>query len=206
MSHDPLPAELACAEYVALRATIAARGHLKLGLVVGGLAAWAALLLAVLAWLPQPVLAVIPLMLLIVVFEALRSLHFGVERIGRYLQVYFEDPFGDGPLRGGTPYGEGPLRGGKIAMPPAWESAVARVGGRLPGAAGHPLFIPLFLLATMTNLLAVALPGPIPEEWIPLGLLHAGFAGWMVYVDRGVRAQRAHDEERFREIRNGHSS
>jgi hypothetical protein len=187
LSHDPRTDELAVAEYTALRATMAARGHLRFILVIGGLAAWAGTLLAVLIALPQPVLALVPLLLLIVVFEALRSLHAGVERIGRYVRVYFEDRCPEGG-------------------PPSWERAVPQIGGRLPGAAGHPLFMPIFLLATVLNQLAVALPGPMPEEWIVLGLLHAAFVVWMLYVDRGVRAQRAHDEARFREIRDGSSS
>lgn len=196
--------ELALAEYRALRTTIAARGHLRVGVFAGGLLAWAALLLAVLAWLPQPLLAVVPLLLLVGTFEAIRSLHFGVERIGRYLQVFFEER-----AEGLEAWGPEGLKaeGSEVGMtPPAWERAVVRVGGRVPGAAGHPLFAPIYTLATTINLLAVALPGPGPEEWIPLVALHAAFAGWLFYVDRGVRAQRAHDEARFRSIRDGRSS
>lgn len=196
MGQEPTAAELAVAEYTALRTTIAARGHLRFALAVGGLTAWAAALLVVLIALPQPVVALVPLLLLLMVFEALRSLHFGVERIGRYLQVYFEDRYAEGPLRGGTPAG---------MEAPAWERAVAQIGGRLPGAAGHPLFIAIFFLATLLNLLAVVLPGPMPEEWILLGLPHTAFIVWMLYVDRGVRAQRAHDEARFREIAAKHT-
>lgn len=181
--------ELAAIEYSVLRATIAARGHLRFGLFLGGLATWAVVLTALLAWLPQPVLMLIPLQLLVGSFEAIRALHFGVERIGRYIQVFFEDPADDGRAR---------------LSPPAWETAVAQVGGRLPGATGHPLFIPVFSAATVLNLLAVVLPLPEPEEWLPIMALHAAFVGWMLHVDRGVRAQRAHDEARFRVIRDHH--
>lgn len=180
--------ELAGAEYQALRATIAARGHLRVGLFVGSLIAWAALLLAVLVWIPSPLVAAVPLLVLVGAFEAIRSLHFGVERIGRYLQVFFEEPLG---------------REGEPLRPPAWERAIVRVGGRLPGAAGHPLFIPIFAAATLLNLLAVVLPQPTTAEWIPLAAVHAAFAAWMLHVDRGVRAQRAHDESRFRAAEKG---
>lgn len=189
--------ELAVAEYRALRATIAARGHLRVGVFAGGLVAWAALLLAVLAWLPQPLLALVPLLVLVGTFEAIRGLHFGVERIGRYLEVFFEEG-----LKAWGPEGlkADSAPAGRMTAP-AWERAVVRVGGRVPGAAGHPLFAPIYTLAALVNLLAVALPGPVPAEWVPLVALHAAFAGWMLYVDRGVRTQRAHDEARFRAIR-----
>jgi hypothetical protein len=178
--------QTAIAEYQALRSTIAARGSLRLGLFLGGVVAWAALLLTELALFPNPLLSLLPLIVLVAAFEAIRSVHFGVERIGRYLQVFFEEPAASADM----PW-----------TPPAWERAVVRVGGQLPGAAGHPLFAPIFALATVMNLSAVFLPEPLPAEWIPLTLLHGAFLGWMLYVDRGVRTQRSHDEKRFREIR-----
>src|SRR5262245_7778150 len=78
-------------EYVILRRTIAHRGALRPVLVLCGLAIWAALLIAVLALLPYPVAAAIPLLVLAVTFELIRPLHFGAERIGRYLQVFYEE-------------------------------------------------------------------------------------------------------------------
>lgn len=180
--------QTAITEYRALRSTIATRGHLRLGLFLGGLVAWAALLLTELAIFPNPLLALLPLIVLIGTFEAIRSLHFGVERIGRYLQVFFEEP----AVSAVHPWD-----------PPAWERAVIHLGGQVPGAAGHPLFAPIFTVATLMNLSAVFLPDPLPAEWIPLTLLHGAFLGWMLYVDRGVRTQRAHDEGRFRDIRGG---
>lgn len=186
--------QLALAEYQALRTTIATRGHLRFGLFAAGLLGWAALLLAVLAWLPQPLLALVPLLVLAGTFEALRGLHFGVERIGRYVQVFYEEG-----LEARGPDGQ---KAPTFAAP-AWERAIVLVGGRLPGAAGHPLFFPIYTLATLVNLLAVVLPVPQPQEWIPLCALHAAFIAWMLRVDRGVRAQRTHDEARFRSIRDG---
>lgn len=186
LTHPEGNDQLATAEFRVLRETVLSRGNLRIGVFVGGLAGWAGALLAVLAFLPNPLLALVPLTVLVGVFEAIRAIHFGVERVGRYLQVFFEEP------------AQPP---GATLRAPAWERAVVRVGGRLPGAAGHPLFIPLFLLATIVNTLAVLLPGPTPIEAVPLFVAHAAFVAWMLHADRGVRAQRAHDEARFRGIR-----
>src|SRR5262245_26592031 len=118
-------------EYVILRRTIAQRGALRPVLVLSGMGLWAAALIAVLSLLPYPVAAAIPLLVLVVTFEVIRPLHFGAERIGRYVQVFFEED-GD-PNR-------------PLSDAPAWER-VAMSFGVVPGVGGHPLFVPLFLLA-----------------------------------------------------------
>src|SRR5262245_14679760 len=125
-------------EYLILRKTIAQRGALRPILVLIGAAIWAAILIAVLALVPFPVASVIPLLVLVVTFEAIRPLHFGAERIGRYLQVFYEER--------GDP-------GRSLTDTPSWER-VAMSFGAVPGAGGHPLFVPLFFLATITNYLA----------------------------------------------------
>src|SRR5262245_10972291 len=113
-------------EYLVLRKTIADRGALRPILVLAGMGIWAVLLIAVLALLPFPVAAVIPLLALVVTFEVIRPLHFGAERIGRYLQVFYEE---DGDL-------DRPL-----AETPSWER-IAMSFGAVPGVGGHPLFVP----------------------------------------------------------------
>jgi len=172
-------------EYRALRATIAARGHLRVGLALAGLVGWAAVLVATLVALPFPVAAAIPLMVLLTTFEAMRPLHFGAERIGRYLQVFHEE--GDaGP--------DGPLE------PPAWERTAMQFGPSLPGAAGHPLFVPVFTVATAVNFLAVVLPGPVPVELGAMAVLHLAFVGWLLRADRAMRTQRQADLVRYRAL------
>jgi hypothetical protein len=169
-------------EYRALRATIRARGGLRLSLCLAGLAAWALTLVAVLAWLPNPIAGSIPLLLLIAVFEINRILHLGVERIGRYLQVFYEDP------------------DVASADSPAWERCAMSFGPAVPGAGGHPLLLPIFLLATLLNFLTVVLPGPVPLEIGVMTVPHVSFAIWMLYADRGMRAQRTAELERFRAL------
>src|SRR5918993_5542177 len=87
-------------EYLVLRRTIAQRGALRPILMLAGIGMWAAVLTAALVLLPYPVAAAIPLLVLVVTFEVIRPLHFGSERIGRYLQVLYEEEGDAGrPLR-----------------------------------------------------------------------------------------------------------
>lgn len=176
--------DLATAEYVELRRTIRTRGTARPLAFLAGIAAWALALTAVLVWLPSPLLSVVPLVLLVAAFETVRTLHLGVERIGRYVQVFYEG------VPGSAPTG-----------PPAWEHGAMTFGPALPGAGGHPLFLPVFLLAAGVNFLAVLLPGPIPVELGALAVPHVAFLVWMLRCDRGMRRQRATELDRFRTIR-----
>ena len=78
-------------EFTVLRDTIRARGGTRPLAFLGGLIAWAALLIVVVVWLPLPLASLIPLLVLLSTFEVVRTLHLGVERIGRYLQVFHEE-------------------------------------------------------------------------------------------------------------------
>jgi len=135
--------------------------------------------------LANPIASVVPLLVLLGTFEAVRSLHLGVERIGRYVQVFFEEhPSGSAPTG-----------------PPAWEHTAMAFGPSMPGAGVHPFFQPVFILAISVNLLAVWLPGPLMVEAVPLVIPHIAFVVWMLHCDRGMRKQRATELARFREIR-----
>lgn len=174
-------------EYLVLRRTIAHRGALRPILVLTGIGIWAALLTAVLVLLPYPVAAAIPLLVLVVTFEVIRPLHFGAERIGRYLQVFYEEQ-GD-PSR-------------SLSDTPSWER-VAMSFGAVPGVGGHALFVPTFLLATAVNYLAVLLPGPVAIEMGVMAIPHLAFIAWLVAADRAVRTQRAIELARLRELVKG---
>ena len=174
-------------EYAALRDTIRTRGTTRMVLVVSGVASWAITLTVILVWLPNPVAATIPLLILVTTYEANRVLHLGVERIGRYVQVFYEEGGAEMSARSITP--------------PAWERAAMILGPSVPGAGGHPLFLPVFLLATMINALAVVLPGPLAVEFFVFILPHLGFIAWMLYAERGMRKQRVAELQRFRELR-----
>jgi hypothetical protein len=172
-------------EYLVLRQTIAHRGALRPVLAMTGLLIWAALLIAVLVLLPYPVAAAIPLLVLLVTFEVIRPLHFGAERIGRYLQVFYEES------------GE-PDR--SLSDTPSWER-VAMSFGTVPGVGGHPLFVPLFLVAISINYLAVLLPQPVAIEMSVMAIPHVAFIGWLIATDRAMRRQRAIELARLRELR-----
>ena len=171
-------------EYLVLRQTIAQRGALRPILVLIGLAFWAITLIAVLALLPYPVAAAIPLLVLVATFEVIRPLHFGAERIGRYIQVFYEED--------GDP-------GRPLSDAPAWER-VAMSFGVVPGVGGHALFVPLFLIATALNYLAVLLPRPATVEVSAMAIPHLAFIVWMVTVDRAMRSQRTIELARLREL------
>ena len=82
-------------EYAALRATIRERGTARVSLFVAGFVAWGALAVGTAALASTPLASLLPLLVLAAVFEAVFALLVGVERIGRYLQVFHEA--GDGP-------------------------------------------------------------------------------------------------------------
>jgi hypothetical protein len=145
---------------------------------------WALLLIVVLALLPFPVAAAIPLIALVVTFEVIRPLHFGAERIGRYIQVFYEE---DGEL------------GRPLSDTPSWERTAMSFGA-VPGAGGHPLFVPAFFMATAVNYLGVVLPGPVPIEMGAMALPHLAFIAWLLSADRAMRRQRAIDLARMRDL------
>jgi hypothetical protein len=173
-------------EFRSLRDTVASRGHLRATLTLAGIGVWAVVLTAILIALPFPVAAVIPLTVLLATFEAIRPLHFGAERIGRYIQVFHEEPnaLADSSL-----------------SPPAWERTAMVFGSSLPGAAGHPLAAPLLAIATVVNLLAVVLPEPLPVELALIGLPHLALLTWLARSDRAMRTQRPTELARYRELR-----
>lgn len=171
-------------EYLVLRRTIAQRGALRPILLVGGIGIWAATLTAVLVWLPYPVASTIPLVLIAATFEAIRPLHFGAERIGRYLQVFHEEA--------GNP-------GRPLSETPSWER-VAMTFGTVPGVGGHPLFVPIFFLATIVNYLAVMIPGPVPMEMASMAIPHAAMIAWLIAAHRAMKGQRAIELDRLRTL------
>jgi hypothetical protein len=171
-------------EYLVLRQAITQRGALRHILACCGLAIWAALLTAVLVWLPYPVAAAIPLLVLLVTFEVIKPLHFGAERIGRYIQVFYEEAGEPGRALGDTP---------------SWER-VAMSFGTVPGVGGHPLFVPVFFIAIAVNYLAVVLPGPVAIEMSVMAVPHLAFIAWLVAADRAMRNQRAIELARMRQL------
>jgi hypothetical protein len=166
-------------EFTALRATIASRGTARMVLVPVVVLGWASLAIVVVLFGDLPVAALPPLAVLVAGFEAVNALHVGVERIGRYLQVFYE----------GTPES------------PAWETSAMAVAPRVRGSGVDPLFTVVFAAATILNLTTALVPEPTPLETLVLGGFHAAFLLRIARARHVASSQRARDLQAYRELR-----
>ena len=176
-------------EYSALRATIRERGTARVCLFVAGIAAWAALTVATAALAFTPVASLLPLLVLASVFEAIFALHIGVERIGRYLQVFYEPDPPAPPASPGLPAHVG------------WEHAAMAFGRPAGAARVDALFTVPFLIATLFNLAPALLLEPARVELIFVGGAHLLFVLRLLVGKRAAVSQRAIDLGRFAELR-----
>jgi len=167
-------------EYAVLRQTIASRGTARMVLFPVTIIAWASLALIVLTFAEAPVASLFPLAVLAGGFEAIHALHAGVERIGRYLQVYYEN----------------------LETGPQWETIAMKVGPALPGGGIDPLFTLVFASATFVNVVpALALqPRPTAIELGVIGVLHVALVIRIVRARGAAARQRAVELESFRQI------
>jgi hypothetical protein len=163
-------------EYRALRQTISQRGTAKVWVFVAGIIGWAALTMGTAALASLPVATFLPLLVLAVTFEAVFSLHVGVERIGRYLQVFHEDTAG-------------------------WEHTAMAFGRPLKGTGTDPLFVAHFLLATLLNIIPALLAEPVQLEIVVVGTAHLLFVVRIAIAWRSAARQRAADRRRFEEMK-----
>lgn len=171
------PRELA--EYRALRSTIRERGTARVWVFVAGIAAWAALGLATALLVDTPLSTLVPLLMLAATFEAVFALHVGVERVGRYLQVFHEMP----------------------DEKASWESLAMSLGPPARGTATDPLFVVVFAVATALNFLPILIVSPVPVELVTLGALHLLFLARLLTARSAAARQRAADLARFTEMK-----
>jgi len=171
-------------EYSALRATIRQRGTARVWILAAGLTAWSAEAIAMAVLGPPPAVSLVPLVVLAVTFEAVFALHVGVERVGRYIQVFHEN------------------EGGAAT----WEAVAMTFGRPLRGTATDPLATTLFAIAAVLNFTPVLLAVPVPIEIIVVGGAHLLFIARVVRSRQAAAAQRAADLTRFQEIRNAVAS
>ena len=173
-------------EYTELRATIRQRGTARICIFAAGLAAWGALTIATAALASTPLATLLPLLVLAAVFEAVFALHIGVERVGRYLQVFYD-------LADEAAGPAGAIR--------SWEHA-AMSFGRPRGAVGaDALFTIVFVLAAVFNVAPALILEPTRAEQVFVGGAHALFVVRLLAARAGARNQRAIDLEGFRELR-----
>jgi len=167
-------------EFAELRRTIALRGTVRIALVPVTFAVWGALALVLVLFSEVPVAALVSLGVLAAGFEAVHALHVGVERIGRYLQVVYEE---------GQP-GAGPH--------PRWETTAMAIGPALPGGGIDPLFTFLHCSAAIVNLVPALLPSPTPLELGVISTLHVSFIVRVLRARAAAGRQRAVELERLR--------
>lgn len=168
---------LSDAEYAALRQTIASRGTVRMALVPLVILGWSLLLARGVAGSGWG--SLLSLLVLVAGFEAVHALHVGVERIGRYLQAFYEDEPGG----------------------PRWETTAMAVGPALPGGGVDPLFAPVFGAATLLNLAPLVMTDrPTLLMWVSL-LAHAGMLVRIIRTRRAATRQRAVELESYRAIR-----
>lgn len=165
-------------EFRVLRQTVAGRGTARVVILPVTLLAWAALAVTLILFSELPVTALLPLAVLAGGFEAIHALHVGVERIGRYLQVFYEEQ-GNGAH---------------------WETTAMQVGPALPGGGVDPLFTGLFLSATALNLVPALLPAPTTIEIAVIGAVHAVVALRIVRARLVAGRQRGVELERYRQL------
>ena len=165
-------------EYRTLRDTVRERGTARVCIFLAGLVAWAALVIATAALAALPVATLLPLLVLAGVFEAVFSLHIGVERIGRYIQVFVEEGAG-------------------------WEHVAMDFARAHRGAGTDPLFVGVFLIATLLNFVPVLIAEPVATEVVVIGTAHLLLIARILVARHAAGRQRATDLERFEKLKSG---
>jgi hypothetical protein len=165
-------------EYAALRHTIASRATARMTLIPVIFIGWALLAGTLSIFGRNPATTLFSLAVLAAGFEAIYAMHVGVERIGRYLQVFYE----------GTPEG------------PKWETTAMAIGPALPGGGIDPLFTVMFGLATLLNLVPATVQSLTALESALVGVFHAALLLRLVRARRAAARQRAVDLESYRAV------
>jgi hypothetical protein len=170
--------DLSATEYAVLRQTIANRGIARMLVAPASCLGWAAITVFHQGPGNSLVAPLLSLAVLAAGFESVHALHVGTERIGRYLQVYYEES----------------LNG------PRWESTAMLVGPALPGGGIDPLFSGVFLGSALLNLLA-ARPSPAePAAFAAVVAAHLAFAFRIVRARLAATRQRAVELESFKAL------
>ena len=165
------------AEYLTLRDTIRERGTARLYVLLSGLVAWGALAVALLIARLEATTSLVPLLVLAATFEINFFMHTGVERIGRYIQVFFEE------------------RADVIG----WETTAMSYGAKFPSGL-DPLFSIIFAAATSLNFLTSFSAEHRPASIAISVGAHIAFGYRIVSARKRAASQRALDLDRFRNL------
>lgn len=165
-------------EFSELRRTIALRGTVRLVLGPATIGLWAAIAMSARYGDPR-VQILLPLLVLVAGFEGVRALHIGVERVGRYIQVFHE---------------------GAGRSLPAWERAAMLAVRPAFALTLSPLFTPLFTLACLAN--AVLSWDPLAPALVAIwAAAHVALLARIGLVTHACRRQRAADLAHFQSVR-----
>lgn len=185
---SPIPASaLTTAEFRELRATIRERGSLRNLAVLITFSVWAATMMWVAASVGITIFMLVPMLLLAAGFEVGFAIHVGVERIGRYIQVRYE---------------------AESRTLVAWERTSMAL--TLPSGGVDPLFLRLYFLALVLNLILGMWIMPAPEilgnytaelmEPVVFVFAHAAAAVRWMSASRFARSQRVRELAAFRDV------
>jgi hypothetical protein len=166
-------------EFTVLRATIATRGTVRMALLPAVMIGWASLAIIVVLFGDLPVAALPALAVLVAGFESINALHAGVERIGRYLQVFYEEQPGG----------------------PSWETTAMAAAPRLRGGGVDPLFTVVFYATTLLNMTTALVPEPTPVETLVVGGMHAAFLVRVAWARHVATGQRARELKVYQDVR-----
>jgi len=183
-AHGATPEEVGLEEFRQLRATIRERSTARVVVSIITFVSWAALALVLHHWDESMVCGLIPLVVLIVGFELMFALHVSVERIGRYVAVFYEGP----------------------PQAPKWETAIAAFGRSAAARATqtHVLLAGEFIVATGLNLVVLVVavqPDPyVSSLSIAMAVIHGAFIARVAQARRQAARQREADTAVFRAI------
>ena len=165
-------------EYRALRDTIRERGTARMCAVLIGLAVWGILTIALSIAGLRGGATLVPLVILAATFELNFFIHTGVERIGRYIQVFYEERHGV----------------------PGWETTAMNYGATFR-AGLDPLFGAVFAMAAALDFVSAFSISPARLGWAAISLAaHLAFAYRIVSARTIAASQRAIDLDRFRSL------
>jgi hypothetical protein len=166
------------AEYQALRDTIRERGTARMCAVLVGVIAWGALAIALLITELEGAVTLVPFIVLAATHEINFFIHTGVERIGRYIQVFYEERAGAA----------------------GWETTAMSYGAKFPSGL-DPLFSMVFAAAAALNFLSALAVAERRPGWIALSFVaHLAFGYRIVSTKKLAASQRALDLDRFRSL------
>jgi len=161
-------------EYRALRATIRQQGTARIWVFLAGISIWAALSLATAVLTSTPLAVLVPLAVLAATFEGLFALDVAAERIGAYLQLFYDD---------------------------RWEQTVVEFRRPPRTVRVDTLFVIPLLTAVLINIAPLSIANPVPVEWIFVGGAHALVVLRLVTARVAAGRQRRLELDRFRQLK-----